>query len=105
MSIVRDAQRMLSGALFVLVVALAGYGWYQGKRADAQQVAAQVATGDARAATVYVTAHKAAIQSKEKKDAETAAVLARNVEWADAPLPGDVADLLRHPTGTTRAVP
>lgn len=105
MSIVRDAQRLLSAALFALVAALVVYGWYQGKRADARQEAVQVATGDARAATVYVTAHKEAIKEKGKKDAETTEVLARHSEWADAPLPDDVAGLLRHPTGTTRAVP
>lgn len=105
MSIVRDIERALAGVLLALVVCLAAYAWWQGQRLETVTQDYRQAAGDARAATVYVTAHKAAQKEKEAKNVEVEARLEEHRDWADAPVPDDVAGLLRHRTGTTRAVP
>lgn len=105
MSIVRDLERILAAGLLVLVILLAGNAWLQNKRTQAAQENYQAAAGDARAATVYVTAHKAVQKQREVKNVEVERALAESPEWAAGPVPDDVAGLLRHPSGTTTAVP
>lgn len=105
MSIVRDIERVLAGVLLALVMVLGTYAWIKSRQAEAVQQNYQQAAGDARAATTYVAAHKAAQKEKEAKHAEVEARLEDHRDWADSPVPDDVAGLLRHRTGTTSAVP
>lgn len=105
MSIFRKIEIALGLALVIAVALLAvEVAVYRYKAAHNQETA-RVATGDARAATVYVKAYKEVQQQREVKNGEVEAVLEGNRDWSDAPLPDDVADLLRNGAGTTRAVP
>lgn len=105
MYIARKLELLFGGLLLVCVLALGGKAWIDSKRLDAVQESYQAASGDARAATVYVEAYKEVAEQRRKKDAQVESVLESNRVWADEPVPDDVADLLRHPTGTARAVP
>lgn len=105
MSIARKLEMILAALLMGAVLLLGFRAWVESRRADTAQENYQAAAGDARAATVYVKAYKEVAEARRKKDAEVETVLGSEREWADAPVPVDVADLLRNPEGTTRAVP
>lgn len=105
MSIVREVERGLALLLLAVLLGLGGWSWLQTQRADKAQENYQVANGNAAAATTYVREYKAVEAARRKKDAEVDSVLESHRDWADAPVPDDVAGLLRNSEGTTRAVP
>lgn len=105
MSIVRKLEMALGIALLAAVAFLAvEVGVYRMKARTAQENY-QVASGDAKAAGVYIDAYKRVEKQRSATDAKVESTLEANGDWADAPVPDDVADLLRHPTGSTSAVP
>lgn len=105
MSIVRDIERGLAGLLLVVAIVLAGFAWFNAKRVEQVQQQYQHAAADVRAGTVYTVERKRIDKQREVKNGEVEAVLQARSDWSDAPVPDDVADILRHPSGTTRAVP
>lgn len=102
---IRVVERWLAGLLLLLVMFFAGRAWFAHQESMRAQAQYQGAAADAGAATAYVAAYKAVQKQREEKDAQVARALDAHEEWADAPVPDDVADLLRNGQGTTRAVP
>mgnify|MGYP003409105269 CR=1 FL=1 len=91
--------------VLALILLLAGYGWYQKGRADRAKDANKELSADAAAGTTFGSEVGKIYKEKKVDDQRTEAVLARNPEWSSQPIPPDVADLLRHPTGAAQAVP
>ncbi|HDS1002004.1 TPA: hypothetical protein QDZ36_002530 [Stenotrophomonas maltophilia] len=105
MSIVRDIERGLAGLLLIVAIGLGAFAWFNAKRVEQAQQQYQHAAADARAGTVYTVERKSIDRQREVKNAEVETALRGHSEWADAPVPDDVADILRHSSGSTRAVP
>ena len=105
MYFVRNVQLLFGGLLLAVVLFLGFRAYLADRRATTAQENYQAAAGDAQAATVYVQAHKEVQQQRRVKDEQVEKVLSAHAEWDDQPVPDDVADLLRHPSGSTRAVP
>lgn len=101
----RTIELYLGTALLALILGLAGYSWYEHHRVDNKQESLQSATGDAYAHETYATGYKKVVEQRKTDEQEVRAVLARNPEWSDDVVPDDVADLLRHDSGSTSAVP
>ncbi|WYM31394.1 i-spanin [Stenotrophomonas phage Stm18] len=92
MSGVRSA---VEGLIVAVFVALVGMVYIQHQRIERLQAANESASAMIAG---YRTKDKATVQlvaAKEKKDAEVATVVGNHREWADQPVPDDVADLLR----------
>ncbi|WP_155616047.1 hypothetical protein [Xanthomonas translucens] len=105
MYIVRNIQLLLGGLLLALVLFLGFRAYLADRRATQAQENYQAAAGDAQAATVYVQAHKEVVKQRRVKDEQVEKVLSANAAWDSEPVPDDVGQLLRHPSGATRAVP
>lgn len=105
MSIVRKLEIILAALLLAAVGILGFRVWVASHRADTAQENYQAAAGDARAATEYIKVYKEVAEQRRTKDAEVENALGEHRDWADEPVPVDVADLLRNAEGTTRAVP
>lgn len=105
MSIARKIEVILAAILMAAVLILGARAWIDRGKADRAQENYQAAAGDSRAATAYIEAYKEVAQERRTKDAKVETVLQAEREWSDAPVPADVADLLRNSEGTTRAVP
>lgn len=105
MSIVRDIERGLAGLLLLVAMGLGAFAWFNAQRVEHVQQQYQHAAADARAGTVYTVERKSIDKQREVKNAEVEAVLQARSDWSDGPVPDDVADILRHSSGSTRAVP
>ncbi|AHB12198.1 Rz-like spanin [Xylella phage Prado] len=105
MSIFRKIELLIGGLLLAAVILLSAYSLHlRNSRANVQQDYQQ-ASGNASAATTAAKELKTVVIEKENAHAALDQALARSPEWADEPVPADVADLLRHDTGSARAVP
>lgn len=93
------------GGLLVVVLIYAGYSKYQSWRAESIKEDAQHYAGNAKAHEVAAVEYRTIITERKKADEALDRALERNPEWADEPVPSDVADLLRHDSGAARAVP
>lgn len=93
------------GGLLLAVLAWAIYGKYQSSRAESFKEDAQQYAGNAKAHEVAAVEYRTIITERKKADEDLDRALERNPEWADGPVPSDVADLLRHDSGSARAVP
>lgn len=88
-------RSIVEGLIVAVFVALVGMVYIQHQRIERLQAATESASAMIAG---YRTKEKATVQfvaAKEKKDAEVAAVVRNNPEWADQSVPDDVADLLR----------
>ena len=102
MSIARKAELILGSILLLAILALCGRYAYMNWKSESLEAKNDVLSSDAAADTVYVREYKTVITERETKDAQVEDALGRNRDWADEPLPDDVADLLRDPA---RAAP
>lgn len=95
---VREQWR-LALTLFVLFLLSCGafYVWFVQNKAARLEQQNNTLTSDAAADSAYVGEYKAVSNQRKNHDARTEAAIAANPEWADRPLPDDVADLLRDP--------
>ena len=101
-------HKLLLGVVSLLLVACCGLVLalsVQTKRLDSASSAAATASADSAAhktaATEVVTIYK----DKEKANAALDNAIRSNPEWSNQPVPDAVLDLLRHDSGSTRAVP
>ena len=102
MSIFRSKFEMILGTLiFAVLLSFCGRYVYMNWKSANLEAKNDVLTSDAAADTVYVREYKTVITERETKDAQVEDALDRNRDWADEPLPDDVADLLRDPTEPT----
>ncbi|QOI69553.1 i-spanin [Xanthomonas phage Xaa_vB_phi31] len=81
--------------LFVAVLGLAGYSVYLNQRLDHAQAQQQAATSLAKGYKVYAKAHEKVAKNKEKVNAEVREALQDHADWANEPVPTELADKLR----------
>lgn len=104
MSITRYVELIVGGLLLAAVLLLGFTSCTQRRALEAKTEEASVATGDAEAYRTYNKGSKEIAAKKEIADAAMDEALKRNQEWADEPVPADVADLLCHdPDAACRA--
>jgi uncharacterized protein HemX len=101
MSITAKLQAALSLILTIAVIAFGVYGWYQKQRVEHVSEERNVASGDAAAYKTHNTEYKKVVTAERATKEQVDEVVARNRDWADEPLPVDVADLLRDPARTS----
>lgn len=97
MSITRPVEATLGGILLAIILILCGRYAYYNWKSESLEAKNDVLTSDASADKAYVRKYRAVIIERETKDAQVDRALQRNRDWADEPLPDDVADLLRDP--------
>lgn len=97
MSIARQAELILGAILLSVILALCGRYAYMHLKSESLQAKNDLLTSDAASDQVYVREYKTIVTERETKDAQVEDALGRNREWADEPLPDDVADILRDP--------
>jgi hypothetical protein len=97
----RKSEAILGALILLTVLVLCGRYAYMNWKASSLETKNDVLTSDAQADTTYVREYKTVITERETKDAQVDAALQRNGDWADEPLPDDVADLLRDPAEST----
>lgn len=102
---IRNIERVIA-VLIILLIAAGSlrYCYLDSQKEQAKQQAA-LSEGRADAAEEYSSGLKTIIIEREASDARVQQVLEANPEYSGQPVPRDVADLLRHPSGSTRAVP
>lgn len=101
MSIFRSKFELILGTLiFVIILSLCGRYAYMSWKSENLETKNDVLTSDAAADTVYVREYKTIVTERDTKDAQVEDALERNRDWAEQPLPDDVADLLRDPAAT-----
>lgn len=81
--------------LFVVVLGLAAYSVSLKYRLDAANAKKETVTATAAGYKTYAKEHAAVTERKEKTNHEVREALARHPEWADEPVPAELADLLR----------
>lgn len=96
---------VLMSGLLLAALCFFIYGYLNGKRARTQAEAAAVAEASEVAATTYVNEYKRVSNEAAAKRQRTTEVLSAHPDVRDSELPDDVTDLLRHDSGSTRAVP
>lgn len=105
MSIFRKIELMVGGLLLLAVLLLSAYSMHlRNSRANVQQDYQQ-ASGNASAGTTAARELKTVVIEKEEAHAALNSALEANRTWAAEPVPDDVAALLRHHSGASRAVP
>lgn len=82
-------------ALFVGVLALAGYSAYLSHRLDSVSDQKETATATAAGYKTYATEHRKVQEQKEATNYEVHEALERHPDWADEPVPAELADKLR----------
>lgn len=104
MSITRSVEVTIGVVLLVAILFLGFTSCSQRKALENKTQEASVATGDAEAYRTYNKGSKEIAARKEKADAAMDEALKGNQEWADEPVPADVAVLLCHdPDAACRA--
>jgi hypothetical protein len=83
------------GGLLIVVLVVGGYSIYLSQRLDHEKEVAQDSKAEATGYKVYATEHKKVAAEKEKTYVEVEEALQRHVEWADVPVPDELADQLR----------
>jgi hypothetical protein len=101
MSIARKIELIIGATLLLVVLALCGRYAYMSHKSKSLETKNDVLTSDAAADAAYVREYKTVITERKTQDAQVENALDRNRDWADEPLPDDVADLLRDPASTT----
>jgi hypothetical protein len=98
MSSIRANVELILGAIILSVILfLCGRYVYMSWKSDSLEAQNDVLTSDAEADQVYVREYKTVITEREAKNEQVDRALERNRDWADEPLPDDVADILRDP--------
>lgn len=105
MSILRKLELFIGLVLLVTVVVLSAQVWIARKSAAIEKEQVHVTTADLGAAEVHAQEMKIYYKQREIKNAQVNATIEANRDWAATELPSDVADQLRHSSGSTRAVP
>lgn len=105
MSILRKLELFIGAILLVTVVVLVAQVWIARKSAAIEKEQVHVTTADLGAATVHAQAMQISYQQRDIKNGKVNAAIEANRDWAATELPDDVANQLRHSSGTTRAVP
>ena len=95
----------VAAVLLAAIAALSTYSWYLHTTKAKAKGEVSLQSARAEAGAVYSAGAKALIHDKEQSDAQIREVIRSNPVWADEPLPDDAAALLRHPSGSARAVP
>lgn len=101
----RKLEVALAALLMAAVVLLGAVTWFQREQLAEYRTKYSTASGDASAATTYASGIRTIYRDKETRDVDVEAVLEAHPVWRDEPLPDAAADLLRHSSGATRAVP
>jgi len=83
------------GGLLIVVLLVGGYSIYLSQRLESEKEVAQDSKAEAAGYKVYATEHKKVAEQKEKTHVEVEEALQRHVEWADVPVPDELADKLR----------
>lgn len=98
-------ELVVAAALLAVITALSAYSWYLHTTKAKAKEEVSLQSARAGAGAVYSAGAKVLIHDKEQSDAQIREVIRSNPVWADEPLPDDAAVLLRHPSGSARAVP
>lgn len=105
MSIFRKLEIGLVVLLLLTIVGLGLWNYHlHNAKEDAQQ-SFQVANGNAEAHETAAKEFKIVVQQKEEAQHALDKAIEANPVWSAEPVPSDVADLLRNPSGSARAVP
>lgn len=96
MSIGRKIELALAAIIVATILALWGWGKYNSERRESVQEDYQVASGDASAYKVMAAGTKRVAEQEQRKHEELEVALEANPEWADEPVPSDVARVLCH---------
>lgn len=89
----------------ILLIAVSGFAYYSDTRLKATTSKLETASANAKAYEEYAAKAEVVHKKETIRNEQVQAAVEANPEWADLPLPDDVASLLRHPTGATQAVP
>ena len=104
-TILNRIQYYLAAVLIITLLALSGWAYYRDVQADRAQRDAMLQTSRADAAETYNAGFRTVVIERERNNERVQEVLKDNEEWSSGSVPSDVADLLRHDSGTGRAVP
>lgn len=104
-SLARKVELFIGGLLLITVVVLAVQVWVVRHRADVVKEEVHAVTADLGAAQVHAVEVQRIYIDKKVKDENVRQAIESNPDWAATELPTDVADQLRHSSGTERAVP
>lgn len=105
MSFTRKLEVLFAALLILACVVLGASNYYLQTRKASTERSYHQASGNAYAADAEAQELRIIYTEKEKAYEELGKALERNPEWSTEPVPADVADLLRHDSGATRAVP
>lgn len=96
MSIFRRIEITIGVLLLLAVVTLGVISYGQHKVISSTKSENKVLTGDAKAHEVYATGTKVLVTKEKHTNEQMDAAIKANPEWADAPVPSDVAAVLCH---------
>ena len=101
----KNIERVFAILIILLIAAGSLRYCHLDRQKEAAKQEASLQTGRADAAEEYSSGLRTIIIEREASDARVQQALEANPEYSGQPVPSDVADLLRHPSGSTRAVP
>lgn len=100
------APRHIVGILLVIAMAALSFqSCSLGNKIARVEKQYMQASGNASAYQAHSQGVRTVYQERTNAQDEAEAVLEANPQWSGSPLPPDVADLLRHDTNASRAVP
>lgn len=103
--VVIQPRHIIGILLIIAVVALSFSSCSQRNRAERAEKAYYQQSGNASAYEEHSRGVTAVYQERTNAQDTATEVLEAHPEWSGEPIPPDVADLLRHSTGASRAVP